>query len=246
MGAVVMVLSLKHQLSEEGYYWFNMPKSAGYPFLALVEHTNFVPPSEFGGEHIIYIGDYLDTDHENFRLSKEELLGALPAVRAEVQPQFLPGMDQEDLAVQDHLRPTHSAGQPFAEYPGHPHPHPRPVLRQHEPGLPLGSRHQFRRADWPKGRSINPFSIDRSINSLPGIGRHEKSQDYVCINRVPLDPKGLVISVNNQAGIFRINEKSQLDCINVCVGFTAAARAPGLPWSTAAPGGSQRSALPRQ
>ena len=82
MGAVVMVLSLNHQLSEEGYYWFNMPKSAGYPFLALVEHTNFVPPSEFGGEHIIYIGDYLDTDHENFQLSKEELLERfLPSVQ---------------------------------------------------------------------------------------------------------------------------------------------------------------------
>ncbi len=88
MGAVVMVLSLKNQLSEEGYYWFNMPKSAGYPFLALVEHTNFVPPSEFGGEHIIYIGDYLDTDHENFQLSKEELLERfLPSVQ-KFNPKF--------------------------------------------------------------------------------------------------------------------------------------------------------------
>jgi protoporphyrinogen oxidase len=53
MGAVVMVLSLKHQLSEEGYYWYNLPKSAGFPFLALVEHTNFVPAEHFGGEHIL-------------------------------------------------------------------------------------------------------------------------------------------------------------------------------------------------
>ena len=28
MGAVVMVLSLKHQLSKQGYYWFNLPKKA--------------------------------------------------------------------------------------------------------------------------------------------------------------------------------------------------------------------------
>jgi uncharacterized protein (TIRG00374 family) len=74
MGAVVVVFSLKHQLSEEGYYWFNLPKSAGYPFLALVEHTNFISAEEFGGEHIVYIGDYLDADHEHFRLSKEELV----------------------------------------------------------------------------------------------------------------------------------------------------------------------------
>jgi protoporphyrinogen oxidase len=82
MGAVVMILSLRHQLSEEGYYWFNIPKSAGYPFLALVEHTNFLPAEHFGGEHILYCGDYLDTDHEYFRLSDDELLERfLPALK---------------------------------------------------------------------------------------------------------------------------------------------------------------------
>jgi protoporphyrinogen oxidase len=82
MGAVVMILALRHQLSEEGYYWFNLPKSAGYPFLALVEHTNFLPSEHFGGEHIVYCGDYLDTDHEYFRLSDEELLERfLPAFK---------------------------------------------------------------------------------------------------------------------------------------------------------------------
>ena len=52
LGAVVMIISLKHQLSKEGYYWYNLPKAAGFPFLALVEHTNFLPPEKFGGEHI--------------------------------------------------------------------------------------------------------------------------------------------------------------------------------------------------
>ncbi len=61
MGAVVMVLALKQHLSEEGYYWYNLPKSAGFPFLALVEHTNFLPPEHFGGDHIVYVGDYLET-----------------------------------------------------------------------------------------------------------------------------------------------------------------------------------------
>jgi protoporphyrinogen oxidase len=74
MGAVVMVLSLQHQLSKEGYYWFNLPKEAGYPFLALVEHTNFVSKEHFGGDHIVYAGDYLQVGHEYFSLSDEELL----------------------------------------------------------------------------------------------------------------------------------------------------------------------------
>ncbi len=82
MGAVVMVLALKHQLSTQGYYWYNIPKSAGFPFLALVEHTNFVPAEHFGGDHIVYIGDYLETSHEYFSLSKDELLARyLPSLQ---------------------------------------------------------------------------------------------------------------------------------------------------------------------
>jgi protoporphyrinogen oxidase len=74
MGAVVMVMALRHRLSEQGYYWFNLPKAAGFPFLALVEHTNFVPADKFGGDHIIYAGDYLEPGHEYFSLSDAALL----------------------------------------------------------------------------------------------------------------------------------------------------------------------------
>ena len=82
MGAVVIILALKHQLSEEGYYWYNLPKSAGYPFLALVEHTNYVGADKFGGDHIVYMGDYLEPEHEFFRLSQEQLLERfLPALK---------------------------------------------------------------------------------------------------------------------------------------------------------------------
>ena len=74
LGAVVVVMSLRQQLSREGYYWFNIPKEAGFPFLALVEHTNYLSPDYFGGDHILYCGDYVAPDHEYFRLSKEEVL----------------------------------------------------------------------------------------------------------------------------------------------------------------------------
>ena len=88
MGAVVIALALTHQLSEEGYYWYNLPKSAGYPFLALVEHTNYVSPEHFGGDHIVYIGDYLEPDHEFFRLPQEELLERFLPTLAKFNPKF--------------------------------------------------------------------------------------------------------------------------------------------------------------
>jgi protoporphyrinogen oxidase len=91
MGAVVMVLALEHQLSEQGYYWYNLPKSAGYQFLALVEHTNYVGAEHFGGDHIVYVGDYLEPEHEYFKLSQEELLERfLPALK-KFNPKFEPG-----------------------------------------------------------------------------------------------------------------------------------------------------------
>ena len=88
MGAVVLVLALRRKLSTKGYYWYSMPKSAGYPFLALVEHTNFVSSEEFGGDHIVYCGDYLDVSHEYFSLSQEELLERFIPHLKKINPEF--------------------------------------------------------------------------------------------------------------------------------------------------------------
>jgi protoporphyrinogen oxidase len=149
MGAVVMVLALKHQLSKEGYYWYNLPKSAGYPFLALVEHTNFVPVEHFGGDHIVYIGDYLETDHEYFRLSKEELLERyLPALKA-FNPDFRP-----DWVRKSWLSST-SYAQPVPELN---HSKNIPAIQTPIPGLYFASMSQV-------------YPWDRGTNFAVEIGR---------------------------------------------------------------------------
>jgi protoporphyrinogen oxidase len=94
MGAVVMVFALTHQVSPS-VYWHNLPKEEGFPFLAMVEHTNFLSPEYFGGNHIVYCGDYLPLDHEYFRMSKAELerrfLSALPRFNPEFRPDWVKG-----------------------------------------------------------------------------------------------------------------------------------------------------------
>jgi protoporphyrinogen oxidase len=87
LGAVVMVLTLDRQLTN-GIYWHNLPKEAGFPFLAMVEHTNYMSREHYGGDHIIYCGDYLEAEHEYFRLSKEELLERFLPALARFNPQF--------------------------------------------------------------------------------------------------------------------------------------------------------------
>lgn len=86
MGAVVMTIALTKPLSKNTY-WLNTPKDQ-FPFLALVEHTNFIDSSHYGGDHLIYCGDYLDPSHEYFTLTQEELLERfLPALKI-VNPNF--------------------------------------------------------------------------------------------------------------------------------------------------------------
>ena len=90
MGAVVLTLALKHQLSEQGYYWHNIPKDQEYPFLAVVEHTNYLSPEYFGGDHIVYCGDYRDQDHEYFSLTEDEILELFLPPLKRINPKFDP------------------------------------------------------------------------------------------------------------------------------------------------------------
>ena len=152
MGAVVMVLSLKHQLSKQGYYWFNLPKEAGYPFLALVEHTNFVPPENFGGDHIVYAGDYLEAGHEYFSLSDEQLLERFMPAFKKFNPAFEPDWIKKTWVFRtNYAQPVplvnHSRNIPAIQTPID-----GSVLRLDEPGLSVGPRHQLRGRDRPPGR----------------------------------------------------------------------------------------------
>jgi protoporphyrinogen oxidase len=54
-GSVVSVFSLEEPLTDT--YWLNIAEEA--PFGALIEHTNFVPPERYGGEHLLYAASYV-------------------------------------------------------------------------------------------------------------------------------------------------------------------------------------------
>jgi protoporphyrinogen oxidase len=149
MGAVVMVLALKRRLSTQGYYWFNLPKVAGFPFLALVEHTNFLSPDYFGGDHIVYCGDYLDPEHEYFQLSQEELLDRFLPALPRFNPDFSP-----DWVRQAWVYRTRYA-QPIPEVN---HSRNIPAIRTPLPGLYFASMSQV-------------YPWDRGTNFAVEIGR---------------------------------------------------------------------------
>ena len=58
------------------------------PFLALVEHTNMIDPAHYDGDHLLYVGDYLDPDHRYFDMSTEELLAEFAPHLKRFNPYF--------------------------------------------------------------------------------------------------------------------------------------------------------------
>ena len=59
-GAVCAVVTMDRPLTDT--YWLNIADDA--PFGALVEHTNFVPPERYGGDHLLYVASYVQSEDE--------------------------------------------------------------------------------------------------------------------------------------------------------------------------------------
>ncbi len=94
IGAVVLTVALDRPLMQD-VYWVNLPKREGFPFLALVEHTNLIDPAHYAGDHLLYLGDYLPPEHRYFGLSADELLAEftpyLSRFNAAFQPSWVSG-----------------------------------------------------------------------------------------------------------------------------------------------------------
>lgn len=87
IGAVNLVLSLKKQFLEDGTYWLNI-NAKHFPFLAVVEHTNFIDKKYYNNEHLIYIGNYLPTNHPYFQKDAGDLLREFYPFLKTVNPKF--------------------------------------------------------------------------------------------------------------------------------------------------------------
>ncbi len=59
LGNICLVLRLKHSLSDT--YWLNV-NDPGFPFVGVIEHTNFDTPEHYRGSHIVYLSRYIARD----------------------------------------------------------------------------------------------------------------------------------------------------------------------------------------
>jgi len=88
LGAVVMVVAFDRPITD-GMYWVNLDKRE-FPFLAFVEHTNFISPAHYGGDHLAYLGDYLPPTHPYFSMDADALFEIFAPALHRFNPDFDP------------------------------------------------------------------------------------------------------------------------------------------------------------
>ena len=137
--ALCLVLKLKRPLSH--IYWMNISDPT-IPFVAAIEHTNYIRPEVYGGKRVLYLSNYLSLDSPLFSLSTDELLREyLPHVQR-INPEFDLDWVEESWLFRD------DSGQPIVtcNYSRHVPDHRTPIK-----GLYLANTTQI----YPEDRGMN-------------------------------------------------------------------------------------------
>ncbi len=98
---VCLVLELDRSLSST--YWLNV-NDPGFPFVGVIEHTNFEPTSTYGGRHIVYLSKYLPESDALYQMSDSEFRAFCVQHLKRMFPEF-----QDAWVLAAHVwRATHS------------------------------------------------------------------------------------------------------------------------------------------
>jgi len=83
--AVVAILELDRPLSD--IYWLNIADD-DMPFTGIIEHTNFVGASVYGGRRFVYLSKYLEPEHPYFSMENDRLIDEYVPHLRKVNPAF--------------------------------------------------------------------------------------------------------------------------------------------------------------
>jgi protoporphyrinogen oxidase len=172
IGGVCVVFALRNQLMRDGTYWLNLParspdyRENEFPYLALVEHTNYMDRAHYGGDHIIYCGDYVAPDHEYFSMSEQQLVDHfLPSLR-KINPDFSP----------EWVRKWWVWRAPYAQpVPGIRHSEKIPALQTPLPGVYWASMSQV--YPWDRGTNF-AVELGRRVARIV-LGQHKNTNAVI-------------------------------------------------------------------
>ena len=151
--SVALILALRRSILTDGTYWLNLPMGPGpdqFPCLSMVEHTNYQASDHYGGDVILYMGDYVETDAPQMHASVQELYALYRPALLKVRPDF------EDRWVKDMWAFRATYAQPVPEVD-----HSARVPQAEEPILP--------NLYWASMHHIYPW--DRGTNYAVELGQ---------------------------------------------------------------------------
>jgi len=85
LGNATLVLRLNKRLSDT--YWVNITDPQ-CPFVGVIEQTNLLDESHYGGNHLAYISRYMDVEDPLYSLDQEDLFGIYYPWLRKVFPKF--------------------------------------------------------------------------------------------------------------------------------------------------------------
>jgi len=87
LGAINLVLILKKPFFEDQTYWLNINEKH-FPFIAVVEQTNFINKENYNQESLLYLGGYYHQNHPFFKKTKKQLLEEFLPFVEKINPRF--------------------------------------------------------------------------------------------------------------------------------------------------------------
>ena len=85
LSAVLLILELDRPLTDK--YWINIA-DVDMPFVGIIEHTNMIDKSLYGGSHVIYISNYPDRNSDLYHMEPGGLLELFVPHLRKLNPDF--------------------------------------------------------------------------------------------------------------------------------------------------------------
>ena len=95
--ATCLVITLDRPLTN--MYWLSIADEL--PFVACIEHTNFMSPADYGGNHIVYLSNYVSPGNPVLEMDAEQVFSHyLEGIRV-LNPDFDPSWVREKWFFKD-------------------------------------------------------------------------------------------------------------------------------------------------
>ena len=95
--ATCLIVALDRPLTP--YYWLSIGDDL--PFVACVEHTNFMPPERYGNNHVVYLSNYTAPGHPVLEMGADQVFDHYLEGIKKLNPQFEPSWVREKWFFKD-------------------------------------------------------------------------------------------------------------------------------------------------